>query len=40
MGFTDTFGQYHWAPRQDLNETIPKIKEHVAKCAKRDADER
>ena len=26
IGFTDSFGKHHWAPRRDMIDTLPKIR--------------
>jgi hypothetical protein len=32
IGFTDSFGRYHWAPRRDILETLPYIREECEKA--------
>jgi hypothetical protein len=35
IGFTDTFGRFHWAPRKDLLKARKHIREECAKAGKR-----
>jgi hypothetical protein len=34
IGFTDTFGRSHWAPRRRILETLPSIREACKKAGK------
>jgi hypothetical protein len=34
IGFNDSFGRRHWAPRQDILTTLPHIREACAKSGK------
>jgi len=34
IGFTDTFGRFHWAPRRDLAKARTHIREECAKVGK------
>jgi hypothetical protein len=34
IGFTDSFGRTHWAPRQDITQTLPYVREQCEKSGK------